>query len=115
MTAAYVSVAASGALLLAGSVFAFGAHAAIGVLVGGVLAASNLWVLERLVRVYLDGERGRWAGVALLKAAALLVLVALLVKGGVVSVLALVAGYAALPIGITIAGLLPVASPREGG
>jgi hypothetical protein len=113
MTAAYVGVALSGATLLIGAAVAFGARHAAAVALGVVLAVSNLWVLERLVRVYLASERGRWAVVALVKAALLLGMVALLVKSGTVDVLPLVVGFGALPIGVTIAGLWPVAAARE--
>jgi len=113
LSAAYVAVAVSGAVLLIGAAALFGARHAAAVALGVVLALSNLWVLERLVRVYLSSERGRWAIVALVKAAVLLGMVALLVKAGTVEVLPLVAGFGALPLGVTIAGLWPVASPRE--
>ena len=114
MTAAYVSVAASGALLLVGSASHFGARVAAAVALGVVLAVSNLWVLERVVRVFLQSEGGRWAAIALVKAAILFGMVALLVKSGMVDVLPLVVGFGALPLGVTIAGLWPVAaSPRE--
>jgi hypothetical protein len=113
LTAAYVGVALSGAVLLIGAAVAFGARHAAAVALGVVLAVSNLWVLERLVRVYLSSERGHWAVVALVKAGALFGMVALLVKSGMVDVLPLVVGFGALPIGVTIAGLWPVASARE--
>jgi FtsH-binding integral membrane protein len=107
MNAAYVSVAISGAALLVGAGVLFGVRASSGVALGVVLAVSNLWVLERLVRAYLDSERGRWAIVALVKAAAIFGMVALLVKSGAVDVGALTGGYGALPLGIVIAGLWP--------
>jgi hypothetical protein len=113
LSAAYVGVAASGAFLLIGGGLACGARTAASIAVGVVLAVSNLWVLERLVRVYLSSERGRWAVVALVKAAVLFGMVALLVKTGTVNVLPLVVGFGALPLGVTIGGLWPVASPRE--
>lgn len=96
-----------------GAAVLFGARAAASVAVGVVLAVSNLWVLERLVRVYLSSERGKWAVVALVKAAVLFGTVAMLVKTGTVEVLPLVVGFGALPLGVTIGGLWPVASPRE--
>lgn len=112
MNAAYVSVAISGAFLLVGGGVWFGVRASSGIALGVVLAVSNLWVLERLVRAYLDSERGRWAIVAVVKAAAILGMVALLVKAGAVDVGALAAGYGALPLGIVIAGLWPQAGAK---
>jgi len=113
MNAAYVSVAISGAALLIGGGALFGVRASSGIGLGVVLAVSNLWVLERLVRAYLDSERGRWAIVAVVKAATIFGMVALLVKAGAVDVGALTAGYGALPLGIVIAGLWPTAKARE--
>ena len=113
LTAAYLGVAVSGALLLAGSGSLLGLRAMASVALGVVLALSNLWVLERLVRVYLASEGGRWAGIALLKAAVLFGIVALLLKGGAVDVLPLVVGFGALPLGVVIGGLWPVPAARE--
>jgi hypothetical protein len=115
LTAAYLGVAGSGTLLLVGSSSFFGVRTAAAVALGVVLAVSNLWVLERFVRVYLASERGRWAGIAVLKAAVLFGLVALLVKSGTVDVVPLVFGFGALPLGVVIAGFWPVASSREEG
>jgi hypothetical protein len=109
LSAAYLSVAISGAVLLVGAGAIFGLRASSGVAAGVVLALSNLWVLERLVRAYLNSEKGSWAIVAVVKAAAIFALVALLVKAGAVDVGALTGGYGALPVGIVIAGLWPTA------
>ena len=113
MTAAYVATAASGVVLLIGSSLSLGARTTAAVALGVVIALSNLWVLERLVKVFLQSEKGRWAVVALVKAAVLFGIVAVLVKTGAVTVLPLVVGFGALPVGVAIAGLWPVAAPRE--
>lgn len=113
LTAAYLGVAASGGALLLASGALLGTRAMAAVALGVVLALSNLWTIERFVRVYLTSERGRWAGVALLKSAMLFGLVALLVKSGAVDVLPLVLGFGALPLGVVIAGLWPAAPARE--
>jgi Kef-type K+ transport system membrane component KefB len=113
LTATYLGVAAAGLLLLVGSGIAFGARTMASVALGVVFALSNLWVLERLVRVYLQSERGRWAIVALVKAAVLFCIVAILVRSGAVEVLPLVAGFGALPVGVVVGGAWPVASARE--
>lgn len=113
LTAAYLGVAASGAVLLVLSGSFLGSRAVGAVALGVVLAVSNLWVLERFVRVYLQSEGGRWAGIALLKAAVLFGLVALLVKSGAVDVLPLTLGFGALPLGVVVAGLWPTPRTRE--
>ncbi len=113
LTAAYLCVAASGVFLLVGSAAYFGPRASAGVALGVVLAVSNLWVLERFVRVYLQSEGGRWALMALVKSTALFATVGLLVKTGAIDVLPLVAGFGALPVGVVLAGLWPTARPRE--
>ena len=113
LNAAYVCVAASGVLLLVVSALYSGPRSLAGVALGVVLAISNLWVLERVVGVYLQAERGRWALMALVKSTALFVIVGLLVKTGAIDVLPLVAGFGALPAGVVLAGLWPVARPRE--
>lgn len=107
LTAAYFGVALSGAALLVGGGIWFGARAMAQVGVGVVLALSNLWVLEQLVRAYLDAGRGRWALLALLKAAALFGIVATLLATRVISVMPLIAGFGALPLGVVIGGAWP--------
>jgi hypothetical protein len=115
LSAAYVCVAASGVMLLTASAAYFGPRPSAGVALGVVLAVSNLWVLERVVRVYLMSEGGRWALMALVKSTALFAVVGLLLKTGAIDVLPLVAGFGALPVGVVLAGLWPVARPREEG
>jgi len=115
LSAAYVCVAASGVMLLLASAVYFGPRPSAGVALGVVLAVSNLWLLERLVRVYLMSEGGRWALMALVKSTALFATVGLLVKTGAIDVLPLVVGFGALPVGVVLAGLWPVARPREEG
>jgi len=109
LIATYVGVALCGAALLLGATAWFGGRAVAGVAVGVVLALSNLWVLEQLVRAYLDAGRGRWAVVAVVKAIILFGVVALLVRSGALSVLALVAGFGSLPLGVVVGGAWPVA------
>ncbi len=50
---------------------------------------------------------------ALVKSGVLFALVALLVKAGSIDVLPLVVGFAALPLGIVLTGMWPIASARE--
>jgi hypothetical protein len=113
LTHAYVAVAASGGLLLVGAGLVVGPRAMAAVALGVVLGTSNLWILERLVRVYLRGQGRGWAIVALLKASALFGLVALLVRSGAVDILPLMVGFAALPLGIVAGGLGSRSPTRE--
>lgn len=115
LSAAYVCVAGSGVMLLIASAVCFGPRSSAGVALGVVLAVSNLWLLERVVRVYLMSEGGRWALMALVKSTALFATIGLLVKTGAIDVLPLVAGFGALPVGVVLAGLWPVARAREEG
>jgi hypothetical protein len=100
-------------MLLVAAAVCFGPRHSAGVALGVVLAVSNLWVLEQLVRVFLNAQGGRWALMALVKSAALFVTVGLLIKTGAIDVLPLAAGFGALPVGVVLAGLWPVARPRE--
>lgn len=111
LTAAYVGVAVSGALLLFGAGIWFGARLMGQVSVGVVLALSNLWILQQLVRSYLGSRGGRFALIALAKAAVLFVIVAALLRTGTVTVLPLVCGFGALPLGVVVGGAWPL--PRE--
>jgi hypothetical protein len=115
LSAAYVCVAASGVVLLVATALCFGPRHSAGVALGVVLAVSNLWLIERVVRVYLNAQGGRWAAMALVKSTALFATVGLLVRTGAIEVLPLVAGFGALPVGVVLAGLWPVARPREEG
>ncbi len=113
LTGAYAAVVAAGAFIVAVSALLVGARAALGAGLGAVLAASNLWVLEKLVSAYLKSGGGRWAAIATVKAGVLLCVVAVLVKGGLVDVLPMAAGFGALPVGVVFAGLIPKSSARE--
>jgi hypothetical protein len=114
LSAAYTTVCVAGGVLLAGAGALYGARAMVSVAVGAALALSNLWVLEKLVSAYLKTSGGRWAAIATVKAGILLAVVAFLVKTGTVELLATVAGFAALPVGILIAGLMPLPRSEEG-
>jgi hypothetical protein len=109
-----VAVALSGlALALAAAAF-FGLRAAFSVGVGAALATGNLWALARIVSALLpEGSEGAesqsraaWALVAVLKMISLLAAAWLLMRGGLVSPLPMLAGFGALPIGIAIGSLV---------
>lgn len=82
-------------------------RAAIGVFLGGALATANLVLFIRLGDAFLDqqGPRTPWALLGFLKLLALFGAVYLILRRGDVSALALVVGYGALPIGITLSSL----------
>jgi hypothetical protein len=91
--------------------FFYGARTAVGAAIGALLAVGNLWGLARLVRIYLYSDGLTWGLVGLVKVAALCGLLFYLVTRGHVSVEALVAGYAALPLGIVATRLRPAPHP----
>lgn len=88
--------------------------AAMGVATGGLLATLNLYVIALVSRGVLSGgAHGKWWGIAGgAKFLALLGIAFLLLQSGLVSGLALAAGYAALPVGVTL-GILAAAPRKE--
>jgi hypothetical protein len=106
-------VIAGAALAVVALAFA-GVGAALSVAVGAGLAASNLWLLARIVTELLPSEaagaeaqsRAGWALVAVLKMFGLLGLAWLLMRHGIVSPLPMLIGFGALPIGIAIGSLV---------
>jgi len=109
-----VAVAASGAALTAGSLVLFGARAGLSSGMGVIVAVGNLWALARIVTALLpdDAEgaraqsRGAWTLLASIKVLGLLAMVGLLMRSAVVSPLALLVGFGALPMGIAIGSLV---------
>jgi hypothetical protein len=91
-----------------------GVAAAFSVAAGAALAAGNLWLLARIVAELLPSDgpgaesqsRGGWALVAVLKMFGLLAAAWLLMRHGIVSPLAMLVGFGALPIGIAIGSLV---------
>ncbi|MBI3203325.1 MAG: hypothetical protein HYZ29_17435 [Myxococcales bacterium] len=91
-----------------------GALAARSAALGAAVAAANLWVIALVVRGMLGQKKSSvpWSLVAVLKMAALFGGLYLLLRGGWVSLLPLLAGYGALPLGI-VAGQLGAPHPVE--
>jgi hypothetical protein len=106
---AVVVIAAVAAVV--GSVL-FGVRTGSSVLIGGLLGAGNLWAIARLVRGFLAeaGFKPSWTLLAMVKLAALFAVVLALVISGLAELLALAAGYAALPLGIVLG---PILVPRR--
>jgi hypothetical protein len=113
-TRAAIYMVAGCALLFSGVAFAFvNAATGAGVLIGGAIATLNLLVFARVGQAFLSRQGTvPWALVAVLKLVALFGGVMLILKSGRVSGVSLVAGYAAMPFGITLASLF---GPRPGG
>ena len=114
MRAAIISVFASGLCFALVGLAVFGARTGLGVLLGGLIASANLWVFSRVVRAFLDkrGNTAPWAVIAVLKMVFLFGGVWLLLQSGVVSAMALAMGYAALPLGVTLASLFGPSPPE---
>lgn len=92
-----------------------GTRTGAGVVIGGLMATANLWVFARVGQAFMakKGNTAPWAVIALLKMALLFGGVWLILRTGVISPLALVAGYAALPVGITIGSLFGPTPPDK--
>jgi hypothetical protein len=118
-------VALSGAALALVALIVVGPRSAMSVGVGGGIATGNLWALARIVAALVPagtgdagggGERpapetpvagaSAWALVGLLKMFGLFTVVWLLMRSAIVSPLAMVFGFAALPMGIAIGALV---------
>ena len=107
LKAAVRYVAGSGLALALVAFAAFDFRTALSVLAGGLLATSNLAVFVRVGEAFLtrQGNTAPWSVVAVMKLVLLFGAVWLLLRNGAVNGLALAAGYAALPLGITVASL----------
>jgi hypothetical protein len=108
------AVAIAGATLTLGGVAVAGPIPAISVAFGAAIAVINLWVLARVVAALLPRDAGvaraqsraGWALVAALKMAGLFAVLWVALSRGLVSPLAKLAGFGALPIGIAIGSLV---------
>jgi hypothetical protein len=111
---ALVSVALAGSVMGLGAAAVVGLGAGFSVVVGAGLAVGNLWTLARIVSALLPSDaesasvqsRAAWALVAMLKMGGLFAVSWLLMRHGVVSPLAMLVGFMALPIGIAIGSLV---------
>ena len=112
LRAALWAIAITGALLTLGSPFVLGSRGVVGVALGSVIAAFNLWALARIVRAFMNGAGLPWVLLAAFKLVGLLVLIAVVLKLGITTVIPLTIGYGALPIGIVFAQL-SAARPRS--
>lgn len=103
LTRAFVGIAVWGALLSGGSLFVLDElKGSLSVLVGALVALFNFWTTAYLVRGFLfpAGIRLPWPLIATVKLVVVLGGIYLLVQRDVLSLLPLVFGFAALPLGI---------------
>lgn len=107
---AIITVAVFGTLfaLVAGTVWSV--RAGISAAVGATIAASNLWVLARIIGATARPDASKsalaWSMLALVKMLGLFALVWLLIRWGIAQPLPLVLGYGALPIGIAVGSVV---------
>ena len=105
LRAALWAVALTGAVLTLGAPFVLGKEGVLGVALGSLIAALNLWALGRVVRALMNGAGLPWVLLGGAKLFALLALVALILKLEIAGLIPLAIGYGALPIGIVLSQL----------
>ena len=105
LRAALWAVALSGAVLTLAAPFLLGKGGVVGVALGSLIAALNLWALTRVVRALMNGAGLPWVLLGGAKLVALLALVALILKLEIAGLIPLAIGYGALPIGIVFSQL----------
>jgi len=116
LRATLVTVVLCGAALSVGGLLSRGPSAAVSVGAGAAVAAANLWALARIVTALLPNDSmsaqkvpssaAAWSVLAALKMFALFAVVWLFLRYAVVTPLAMLVGFAALPIGIAIGSLV---------
>lgn len=113
--AAMMSVACTACVLAAGAFVAFDWRTACGVGVGGAFALANLWAFARIGEAFLSrrGHAAPWTVFGMLKLAGLFGGVWLILRSGIATPLALLVGYGALPIGITLGTLFGPKPPDD--
>lgn len=113
--AAMMAVAVTAGVLAAGAFALFDLRTAGGVAVGGAFALANLWAFARIGEAFLSrrGAAASWTAFGMLKFAGLFGGVWLILRSGMASPLSLLAGYGALPIGITFGTLFGPKPPDD--
>jgi hypothetical protein len=104
-----------GAMLTALSPFVVGARDALGVAIGALIGAANLWAIANVVRGLVRGGAASWGAVAALKFGALVFVVWIVLKNHWAAVGPLALGFAYLPLGIVIGQLRGNAPARGEG
>src|SRR5690349_12442010 len=90
-----ITVCVLGAIGAAIGVARFSLHIGFSVLLGGLLGATNLWAIARLVRGFLaeSGPKVSWTLLALIKLSALFGVLIALIVSGIADLLPLAVGY----------------------
>jgi hypothetical protein len=101
-------VVAIAVLLAGGAVLINGRQTGLGVGIGGLMAALNLWAFTRIGRAMFSGQRkrGAWGVVAMFKLFALFGAVFWILKNDLADPVSFLVGYLALPIGIVASQFL---------
>jgi hypothetical protein len=91
--------------------FVWGARPAVSVCAGAAIAASNLYILSKIVAAMIGGGdrrggAGIWGVFAMLKMVILFGGIWIVMTKGLVDPMALVVGYGSLPIGIAIGSIV---------
>lgn len=114
---AIAAVAACGALFALAAGTTWSAQAGVSVALGATLAASNLWVLARIVGAVARPDRPNralvWRVVAIGKVLWLFALVWLLIAWGVARPFPLGLGYTTLAVGIAIGSVVSDRAERR--
>lgn len=114
---AIATVCACGAVVSLVATALWSARAGLSTAVGAALAASNLWLLARIVGVVARPDRPRraamWQVLSLGKMLGLIVLAWLLLRSGLAQPLPLGLGYGALPVGIALGSVLSDRAERR--
>ena len=105
LRAALWAVALSGAVLTLAAPFLLGKEGVLGVALGSLIAALNLWALTRVVCALMNGAGLPWVLLGGAKLFLLLALVAVILKLEIAGLVPLAIGYGALPIGIVFSQL----------
>lgn len=113
LVSALVAVALTGVVMAVTALFVWGSRLAVSVEAGGVIAASNLYVLSRIVHGMTSlgwggdgGGGGAWGVIAMAKMVVLFGGIWWAMSRGLVDPLGLVVGYGSLPIGIAIGAIV---------
>jgi hypothetical protein len=105
---AMVAVLSLGALMAITAELSWGARMALSVGAGAAIAASNLYVLSRIVGAMIAGGAGAgaWGVIAFMKMLILFGGIWMMMTRGLVDPMGLLAGYGSLPIGIVIGSIV---------
>ncbi len=116
-----VAVGLSGALMTVTAAFVWGTRMGVSVAAGSTIAASNLYVLTRIVHAMIDGNpdgsrgssAGAWGVIAVGKMILLFGGIWWVMTRALVDPIGLLVGYGSLPIGIAIGAIVSDKTDRK--